>query len=275
MNSKANNKLMMAKTEQEAKDVLSAGADLHNRDSVGRTPIMIMLENRAPYEVIKFVVDIDPSIVNESDNDDVLVVMYALQYGATRHITKLLIDKTNDINQKDRYGATSLIYAFRHGAKRHIKKLLIDKTKDIDAKYRPGGYGWGNRYKSYITSGNDRTALMEACRAGAGLETIDLLIKKGAAVNAEDMRGWTPLWYAVYHGNLATVKYLLKNGAIIDLNKKDCYDHNILFYTQYSEYHTIYNERFAPIKQILLEHVHKQIPNLAAKQARKKMVRSK
>lgn len=266
MNQTANDKLIMAKTVKEAKDALSEGADLHKKGLCGETPIMVMLKNKTPYEVINFVVNMDPSIVNEIDDDKRLPVMYALRYGAKPAVTELLIDKTNDINQKDEYGATPLIYAFRHGAKWCIKVSLIYETDDIEAKSKTDSW---LPYESYHVLTNDRTALMYACRCGASMDSIRLLRERGANVNAEDSNGWTPLWYAVYHGNVAIVKCLLANGAIVDLNKKDksYFHHNILYYVGYHV-----SEKFDTIKQLLLEHAQKQsnqkAHDLVAKQTR-------
>ena len=263
MNETANNKLIRAKTVQQVKDALSAGASLHHRGIWGQTPIMAMLANKAPYEVIKYVVSIDPSIVNEFDNSDEMPVMYALRYGAKPAVTELLIHNMNDVDRTDLCGATPLIYAFRHGAKHKIKKLLVNKTKNIDAQSRDNEIY--NSYFGIVPGG--RTALMEACRSGCNTEALDALIKKGANVNAEDEYGWTPLWYAVYHGNVATVKYLLANGAIVDLNKKDKYR----FYWYIPKGILGYTGKSATIRQLLLEYAQKQsnqkLHDLVAKQA--------
>ena len=272
MNEWATNKLISAKTVQEAKDALSAGANLHfKREYTKITPIMLMLKNKAPYEVINFVVSVDPSIVNELDADDTLPVVYALRYMAKPAVTELLINKTTNIDQQDTRGDTPLIYAFRHGAKHKIKKLLVNKTKNIDAQSRNNEIY--NSYFGMVPGG--RTALMEACRSGCNTEALDALIKKGANVNAEDEYGWTPLWYAVYHGNVATVKYLLKNGAIVDLNKKDKYR----FYWYIPKGILSYTGKSATIRQLLLEYAQKQSNNklhdLVAKQAGKTRINSK
>gem|GEM_PF-5170500 len=116
---------------------------------------------------------------------------------------------------------------------------------------------------------------MEACRGGCNTGALDALIQKGANVNAEDDYGWTSLWYAVYHGNVATVKYLLAKGAIVDLNKKDKYKDNIFRLIYNSSRAERIPDEFATIRQLLLEQAQKQSNNklhdLVAKQADRTM----
>lgn len=51
-------------------------------------------------------------------------------------------------------------------------------------------------------------------------EMIDLLLSRGADVNATDDQGWTPLHIAASNMALETIKKLLKHGARLDLKDK-------------------------------------------------------
>jgi len=42
---------------------------------------------------------------------------------------------------------------------------------------------------------------------------VELLIQKGADVNAVDKTGYTPLWYAEYGGSKKVAELLIKCGA--------------------------------------------------------------
>jgi len=215
MNEWATNKLISAKTVQEAKDALSAGANLHfKKGDAKRTPIMLILKNKAPYEVINFVVSEDPSIVNELDGDDTLPVVYALRYMAKPAVTELLINETTNIDQQDTKGDTPLICAFRHGAKDNIKRLLINKTKNIDAQSK-GMLTYRNGHVSEIPKG--RTALMEGCRSGCNAERLYVLIENGANVNAKDKNDCTALMYAAKNGRTGITYVLIYTGAKLDL----------------------------------------------------------
>ena len=48
------------------------------------------------------------------------------------------------------------------------------------------------------------------------LATIDRLVSEGAALDAQDPDGDTPLIKAVCHGSLAAVERLLDRGAAVD-----------------------------------------------------------
>ena len=51
-------------------------------------------------------------------------------------------------------------------------------------------------------------------------EIVAMLVENGADVNLECDLGWTPLFYALNHGNSAIVELLIDHGAKIDV--KDC-----------------------------------------------------
>uniref|UniRef100_A0ABD2VRC0 Uncharacterized protein n=1 Tax=Trichogramma kaykai TaxID=54128 RepID=A0ABD2VRC0_9HYME len=60
-----------------------------------------------------------------------------------------------------------------------------------------------------------------------GIEMVEILLKSGANVDAEDIWGQSPLFIAVTHLNYDVVKLLLKYGASVSnicLNKEDFKD---------------------------------------------------
>ncbi|WP_339045351.1 ankyrin repeat domain-containing protein [Candidatus Mesenet endosymbiont of Agriotes lineatus] len=54
---------------------------------------------------------------------------------------------------------------------------------------------------------------------GNSIDSVKLLISKGADVNAKDKNGHTPLYVAIYKNNVDIAKLLISNGA--DINAKD------------------------------------------------------
>jgi hypothetical protein len=68
------------------------------------------------------------------------------------------------------------------------------------------------------TDKNGMTALMVASQTGR-IRCIEMLIARGAYVNAKDNDGWTALMYASQKGDVICVKMLIERGA--DVNAKD------------------------------------------------------
>jgi hypothetical protein len=69
-------------------------------------------------------------------------------------------------------------------------------------------------------SGAADAALIESAKVGDLARVRDLL-SKGAAVNAPDRRGLTPLMWASAVGSVETVRHLLESGAAVDMRAHD------------------------------------------------------
>eukprot|EP01102_Stenamoeba_stenopodia_P014281 TRINITY_DN4721_c0_g1_i2.p1 TRINITY_DN4721_c0_g1~~TRINITY_DN4721_c0_g1_i2.p1 ORF type:complete len:217 (-),score=46.52 TRINITY_DN4721_c0_g1_i2:32-682(-) len=52
------------------------------------------------------------------------------------------------------------------------------------------------------------------------MELVSLLLNKGASVNAQDKKNWTPLHYAASYQHLKIVKLLLRNSADVNLTNE-------------------------------------------------------
>jgi ankyrin repeat protein len=92
---------------------------------------------------------------------------------------------------------TRLMYAARVGAVRRVRVLLLPQKVDVDAEDSEGC-----------------TALIHASAAGQ-TESVRLLLKAGADVEAEDIRYrylWGPLHYASAMGQAGVVRLLLGKG---------------------------------------------------------------
>lgn len=103
------------------------------------------------------------------------------------------------------------------GATKHVK-YEGDKTRLMSAARSQNYAGFKQTLKFYkpneINTKNDegKTALMHASKAG-NIDTIRLLVEKGADINLPDKNGFTALYYAVEGGNAEAVRFLLENGA--------------------------------------------------------------
>jgi uncharacterized protein len=57
------------------------------------------------------------------------------------------------------------------------------------------------------------TTLLIYAAAHGHLDTVKMLVDRGADVNATDVTGWTPLHAAAYGGNPEIIRFLLSHGA--------------------------------------------------------------
>ncbi len=110
----------------------------------------------------------------------------------------ILLISCSDSNDK-------LYTAIAKGSLSEVEEI-IESGVDINYKYE------NDRNKS------EHTALHYAVKYHE-YDIAELLIEKGANVNAVDIYGWHPLLHAVNDGNLKLAELLLKNGA--DLEQKN------------------------------------------------------
>jgi ankyrin repeat protein len=106
-----------------------------------------------------------------------------------------LIQRGFDPSSRDVNGQTALFVALRAGSLRAADALLAGPQLDIDALNEAG-----------------ESALMMAALKGR-LDWVKRLIERGAQINKP---GWTPLHYAATGPNPAVVQLLLDRGAAID-----------------------------------------------------------
>jgi ankyrin repeat protein len=105
-----------------------------------------------------------------------------------------------------------------------IPNLKID-LKNIFQTYTPHGRlqkkielatALGSSPQSLdVPDENGSTLLIEAAKLG-DLGSAEILLKKGANVNAANLEGWTPLHQAAFQNNPNMVSWLLSNGADVD-----------------------------------------------------------
>lgn len=146
--------------------------------------------------------------VNASQLSDGKTALHTAILNKHSSVAKLLIEKSVDINKGDKDLATPLYYSVQSTDydSNQLTKYLIDNGANVH---------------SSILSINGYTSLHMASLFG-NIEAVRMLIKAGADVNAVDVRGYTPIFSAIwewkhenasYECKLNVTKYLIAGGA--------------------------------------------------------------
>ena len=140
-------------------------------------------------------------------------------------MANLLILKGADVNAKDKYGLTAVSRALlSDGGGRLMIDLLVSKGAKVPELHLAAHRGDIDKIRSSLEKGTKidlrdkamHTPLFYAASAGQ-INVVDLLISKGADVNAKDSRGGeTPLFYAGDAGWKNVVELLIAKGADIN-----------------------------------------------------------
>lgn len=148
--------------------------DINSRDIEGRTPLHVASSGTAIHlEILQYLLSHGASI-NEMDNRQWTPLHYASNFQNIKSV-RLLLRHNADVTASTDDGITPL-------------HMLVKITTDIN--YRP-----------------NKITTKEL------LEVLEIVLSKGADINAADKRGNTVLHEAVTKGNKKLVSFLLKSGA--------------------------------------------------------------
>jgi ankyrin repeat protein len=177
--------------------------------------------------------------------------------GDVKKIQAILAADPTQLNAKDKLGNTPLHWAAFHGQLAAVK-VLIDAGANVNAKnnygpYMPGEL-WGALNQGATTHQdpvwllqshgvntadmqNGYTPLDLALFANKHKEIVDLLLAKGADVNAQASSGASPLFWAVVRDQKDDVLTLLAHGA--NVNLADAYGETALDVALQAQYGTL------------------------------------
>ena len=108
------------------------------------------------------------------------------------------LDAGADINAQDALGATPL-NAAALGGQYEISRLLLERGADHD-----------------IATHETRRTPLHTAALHAASEVCRALLEHGASVNARDVDGYTPLWWAIVGRDVETIGTLLDGGADVN-----------------------------------------------------------
>jgi ankyrin repeat protein len=206
----------------KARLLVDAGADVDAISQLGRTPLIVASSAHGTASVVELLLA-KGAAVNVADAVGVtpLIAAAAVDNGDA---ARLLMAKGADVNARARIGqgATALLGAANNGNAPLIR-LLLDRKADVKAI---SDDRTGNVKNGPIAFGLV-TALHMAVSSGEA-DAVRLLLTTGPALDAQDVRGMTPLVWAVAtdRPDPQIVKMLIAKGAAASVKTKDGEDAN-------------------------------------------------
>jgi len=184
---------------------IADGAPIDARDLNGATALYAAAEAERPATVAALLSrGADPNLAGRSG----VSPLAAAAFRGNDRIVEQLLARGADPDHVDATGKPPIVYAAARGFQLVVRRLL-DAGVDPKARY-----------------GNDLTALMWAAGhedgvgATAAVAVVEILIERGAAIDAADNRGRTALMIAAERGDAVVVETLVMRGADCDLRDK-------------------------------------------------------
>jgi ankyrin repeat protein len=186
--------------------LLERGAEIEQVNLKGENALLrAVLANRS--KAVEFL--LTKGARSELTHGSGITPLAAAAFNGNLGLVKLLLAHGASPVEADGTGKGPILYAAGRGFA-PIVAALLDGGAAVDHRYA-----------------HDLTALMWAAGysndvpAADGLKTVELLVGRGADVNAADDRGWSPLMIAAERGHAAVVSYLLARGADRSRRAKD------------------------------------------------------
>ncbi len=178
--------------------LLARGAPIDARDIAGATALYLAAENERPATVALLLQKgADPNLPGRSG----VTPLAAAAFKGNDRIVEQLLSRSADPNVVDATGKAAMTYAAARCFVEIVRRLL---DAGVDANLR-----YGNRLTALMWAAGHE----DGVGASAAASVIDLLLGRGAAVDAADDRGRTALMTAAERGHAEVVEMLVGRGA--------------------------------------------------------------
>jgi ankyrin repeat protein len=196
--------------------LVNRGADVNAKTQMGRTPLMVAAHTNGASETVRFLLGkgADPKA---ADNSQISPLLAAVSVNDVT-TAKLLLERGADVDIRAEIPASATpLMAAAHNGNAELVELLLAR--------RPSVTVTSDSNKQPVLNGTIQfgsiTALHVAALSG-NADIVKMLLAAGAPVNAQDIRGMTPLMWSVStdRPNLAIVRMLLDRGSNTSLRSK-------------------------------------------------------
>ncbi|MBQ0052425.1 MAG: ankyrin repeat domain-containing protein [Treponema sp.] len=211
-----------------ARLLLAAGAQVDALDSIGKTPIMLIMPVEAQYTLYATLLQYKAN-VNQKDMYGDTILHVATMSGSPVNALQLLVNSGAAVNERNKQGVTPIEIAIEHQLKEQVAFYAANGA-DIYAEDMDGNSPLSKaldcptpemlemlvsekNITSKDSSGN--TALHIAIKRDAPIEYIKYLIEAKADVNARNKNGDSVLFITVQKNRRDVGDLLLDNGADI------------------------------------------------------------
>jgi ankyrin repeat protein len=193
--------------------LVDAGADVDAKSKGERTALIVAAGRPGSHETVRLLLSKGAN-TTVADRGSFTALIEAARANNTEALS-LLLSKPHAINAANVRGFTALMQATGH-ANLAAVKLLLKNGADVNAAVSSN-----MTVRAGKIAISEMTALMTAPLSSP--EVIDVLLKAGAKVNARDVRGMTPLMFAVASDvpNVATIRMLIEAGADKDIKSNE------------------------------------------------------
>ena len=228
--------------------LLDAGAEVNARAKNNQTPLhhsAYTWRRRGNVETMRMLLDAGAE-VNAQDKANWTALHFSEEIGETEKM-RVLLNAGAEVDAREKNGFTPLYRSACVNRNVETMRILLDAGAEVDVrvKYGQGGYltpllcsAWflnTEMAKILLDAGaevnahdapDNQTALHLAVTARYRHddyigEMIDLLVKRGAEIEAKDKNGATPLTLAILGHKVPDIGELVKHGASVE-NAKQC-----------------------------------------------------
>jgi ankyrin repeat protein len=214
--------LFLVTSAEVAAILLSKGAQVNVKERGGWTPLM-----RVAYIDKKEIVDLFIAAgaeVNVQDSEGNTPLHYAAWHGSTEVVRSLTGKAQADKEIQNKRRITPLYLAITNRHNETVEHLVAMGAK-VSGEDRDGftPLHWAVSEGIAEISHYDKPPQKHCYHKFTipapfhDTKIVELLIAKGADINAQDRYGWTPLHWAVHEKNRDDVKVLLSRGADMDV----------------------------------------------------------